>query len=364
MIGSPTRVGIIGCGNISAAYLTSGRRFDSFDVVACADLDVERARARAAEFGVPTAWSVAELLADPEIDLVLNLTIPAAHAEIAQAALRAGKHVYNEKPLALSREDGRSLLELARERGLRVGCAPDTFLGGGLQTCRQLIDQGAIGEPIAATAFMMNHGHEHWHPDPAFYYQPGGGPMFDMGPYYLTALAFLIGPVRRVTGSTRTTFAERTITSQARRGERIAVNTPTHLAGVLDFANGAVGTIITSFDVWGAGLPPIEIYGTEGSLRVPDPNNFGGVVRLLRAGEKEWRDIPLTHGYIENVRGIGVADMALALQLGRPQRASGELAYHVLDVMCAFDEASRGSHHVEIESTCERPEPLPAAGLS
>jgi predicted dehydrogenase len=302
---------------------------------------------------------VPELLTDPSIEAVLNLTIPRAHGEVAQAALEAGKSVYNEKPLALERAEGRRLLETARARGLLVGCAPDTFLGGGLQTCRKLIDDGWIGEPVAATAFMLSHGHETWHPDPDFYYQPGGGPMFDMGPYYLTALVSMLGPVRRVTGSTRVTFAERTITSQPKYGTTITVKTPTHITGVLDFASGAVATMITSFDVWPTELPPIEIYGTTGSLGVPDPNGFGGPVRLRRAGAREWSEVPLAYGYASNYRSLGLADMAYALRHGRPHRACGDLAYHVLDVMHAFDEASRTEAHVHVASTCQRPAALP-----
>jgi predicted dehydrogenase len=355
----PVKVGVIGCGHISGTYFSVMKTFSILDVAACADLDLARAHARAAEFGVPRACRVEELLADPEIQIVVNLTIPRAHGEVALAALEAGKCVYNEKPLAVSRAEGHRLVEMARQRGLLVGCAPDTFLGAGLQTCRKIIDDGQIGEPVAATAFMMSHGHETWHPDPAFYYQPGGGPMFDMGPYYLTALVSLIGPVRRVTGLTRITFPERTITSQPHYGETITVKTATHVAGLMDFANGAIGTIITTFDVWAASLPPMEIYGTQGSLSVPDPNFFGGPVRMQRLGELgAWREVPLTHAYLGN-RGIGVADMAYALRARRPPRASGEMAYHVLDVMQAFEESSREGRHIELTSTCQRPAPLP-----
>ena len=356
----PVKVGVVGCGTISARYLATAQRLPILAVAACADMIVARAEARAAEFGVPKAGTVADLLADPEIEIVLNLTIPNAHAAIGVAALEAGKSVYNEKPMAISREEGRGLLALARARGLRVGCAPDTFLGGGLQTCRALIDAGAIGTPVAATAFLLNHGPEHWHPDPDFYYQPGAGPMFDMGPYYLTALVALIGPVRRVSGSAQTGTPTRTITSQAKYGTTVHVNTPTHIAGVLDFAGGAVGTVITSFDVWAHSLPRIEIYGTEGSLSVPDPNTFAGPVRLYRADDPEWREVPLTHGYTEgNLRALGVADMAYALRSGRPHRASGDMAYHVLDVMHAFHDASESGQAVEVASTCDRPAPLP-----
>lgn len=351
-------MGVVGCGNISGIYLKNGKWLDILDIVAVADLVPERAKARAAEFNIPRACTVQELLADSEIEIVINLTIPIAHAEVALAALEAGKSVYNEKPLAIIREDGRRLLDLAASKGLLVGCAPDTFMGSGLQTCRKLIEDGAIGEPVAVSAFMLCHGHESWHPDPEFYYKVGGGPMFDMGPYYLTALVSLIGPIKRVTGSARITFPERTITSQPRNGARIKVDVPTHVAGVMDFANGAIGTLVTSFDVWGHRMPNIEIYGTEGSLGVPDPNGFGGPVLLRRPGDKEWSEIPLTHIYADNSRGLGVADLAYALRTGREHRASGQLAYHVLDVMHAFHDASRDGRHIDITSGY-RPAPLP-----
>jgi predicted dehydrogenase len=354
-----TKIGIIGCGNISGAYLKICPTFENLEVAAVADIVQERAVAQAAKFNVPKALSVEDLLADPEIRIVINLTIPAAHAEIALKALAAGKSVYNEKPLALTRDEGQEILRLAKARGLRVGCAPDTFLGGGLQTCRKLIDDGWIGTPVAATAIFMGHGPEAWHPDPDFFYQPGAGPLFDMGPYYLTALITLLGPVRRVSGSARITSPERIIGSEAKRGQIIKVNTPTHVAGVLDVAAGPVATLVTSFDVWGHNLPPIEIYGTEGSLSVPDPNTFGGPVRVRRAGAPEWSTVPLTHGYTENSRGIGVADMANASQSGRPHRASGDQAYHVLDIMHALLETGQAGHHIELTSGVERPAPLP-----
>ncbi len=354
------KVGIIGCGNISGIYLKNCTQvFDNLEVVAVADIIPERARARAEEFNIPKACSVEELLSDPEIKIVINLTVPGAHAEVCMAALKAGKSVYVEKPLAVKREDGAEILRLAEEKGLLVGCAPDTFMGGGLQTCRKLIDDGWIGETVAATAFMACHGHESWHPDPEFYYKPGGGPMFDMGPYYLTALISLIGPIRRVTSSARITFPERLITSQPKRGTRVKVEVPTHVAGVLDFENGAIGTIITSFDVWAHHLHNIEIYGSEGTLKVPDPNTFKGPVMVRRKDSGEWKEIPLTHGFAENSRGIGVADMAIALAEGRKHRANGKMAYHVLDVMWGFHDASKEGKHIDIRSTCERPEPLP-----
>ncbi len=349
--------GIVGCGNISGAYFKGCGAFHILNVVACADLDMGRAEAKAEEFEV-RACSVEDLLADPEIQIVVNLTVPRAHAEVNLAAVQAGKNAHCEKPFAVYREDGAKVLRTAQEKGVLVGGAPDTFLGGGIQTCRKLIDDGWIGQPVAATAFVAGHGHERWHPDPGFFYQVGGGPMFDMGPYYLTALVNLLGPVRRVTGSTRITFPERTVTSEPRYGEKITVETPTHLAGVLDFAGGAVGTIIASFDVWSHHLPRIEIYGSEGSLSVPDPNTFRGPVLVRRAGAEEWSEVPLTHSDAVS-RGIGVADMAYALTYDRPHRTSGELAFHVLDLMCAFDEASKSDRHIQIQSTCSRPAPLP-----
>ena len=348
----------MGCGNISPAYFKNMPNFRLLDVAACADMLPERAQARAAEFGIPRACSVDEMLADPEIEIVVNLTIPKAHHEVALAALQAGKCAYSEKPMSLTREQGQELLQAAKAKGVLLGGAPDTFFGASHQTCRKLIDDGWIGTPVAATAFMTCHGHESWHPDPAFYYEVGGGPMFDMGPYYLTALVNLLGPVQRVTGSARVTFPERTITSQPKYGTVVKVEVPTHVAGVLDFASGAVGTIITSFDVWGAHLPWIEIYGSEGSLSVPDPNGFVGPIMIRRAGSKEWQPVPDSHNYTRN-RGIGVADMAYALRSGRPNRASGELTYHVLDIMHAVHDASRTGRHVELASTCERPAALP-----
>ena len=354
----PVKVGIVGCGYISGIYLENGRMLEAIDIVAGADLVPERARGRAEEYGI-RACSNDELLSDPEIEIVLNLTTPDAHYEVAMAAIEAGKSVYNEKPLAINLEDGGRLLEKAGEAGVLVGGAPDTFMGGGIQTCRKVIDDGLIGEPVAATAFMVCHGHESWHPDPEFYYKVGGGPMFDMGPYYLTALVNLMGPIRRVSGSARITFPEREITSEPKRGAKIEVEVPTHVAGFMDCHNGAVATIITSFDVWGAHLPRIEVYGSEGTLSVPDPNTFGGPVNMLRAGSQEWTEVPLSHGYTENSRGLGVADMAMALRTGRPHRASGELTFHVLEAMHAFHEASDGDRAVELGSVCSRPGALP-----
>ena len=353
------RVGLVGCGYISGIYLENSMLFRSFDVGACADLIRERAEKRAKEYRVPRVLSPDELSGDPEIEMVLNLTTPDAHYEVAKKAIDAGKSVYNEKPLAVELEDGKRLVETAKGAGVLIGGAPDTFMGGGIQTCRKLIDDGVIGEPIASTAFMVCHGHESWHPDPGFYYRRGGGPMLDMGPYYLTALVNLVGPIKRVCGAARITFPRRVITSQPRHGAEITVEVPTHVVGITEHVNGAIGTIITSFDVWGAKLPRIEVYGTEGSLGVPDPNTFDGPVQLLRIDEKEWENIPLTYGYTVNSRGLGVADMANALRSGRPHRASGELTYHVLETMHAFHTASDEKRAVTLRSRCGKPAPLP-----
>jgi predicted dehydrogenase len=356
-------LGIIGCGFISSIYIETCKQLPIINIIACADLDVDRAKEKAEEFDIPKGCSVDELLSDPNIDLVLNLTIPLAHAVVTISALESGKHVYSEKPFAVSLEDGQRILTLSKKKGLIVGAAPDTFLGGGIQSCRKLIDEGWIGQPIAATAFMMNHGTEHWHPNPEFYYQAGGGPMFDMGPYYLTALINLIGPIHRVTGCTRVTFPERTILSNQRRGTKIKVEVPTHIAGVLEFENGAIGTMITSFDVWGHHLPYIEIYGTTGSLKVPDPDTFGGPIYLRKQGENNWTEVPLTHGFSENSRGIGLADMANSLLTNHQHRANGDLAFHVLEIMHGFHLSSTNQAHYQLKSTCVRPEPLPS-GMS
>ena len=356
----PVKVGVVGCGKICGIYFKNMCRvFDNLEVVACADLDMSRAQASAAEYPRVRAVSVDELLQDPAIDIVVNLTVPKAHYEVSMRAVEAGKSVYAEKPMTLTREEGLALLEAAKARGVLVGNAPDTFLGAGLQTCRQLMDEGVIGAPVGAVAFMLCRGHERWHPDPEFYYEVGGGPVFDMGPYYLTALVSLLGSVKRVTGATRMTFPERTITSEKKKGKIIPVEVPTHVAGVMDFESGAIGTMLMSFDVWAHALPRIELYGTEGSMNVPDPNGFGGPIQIKLAGAEVWEDVPGERAYGENTRGLGVADMACAIRSGRGHRANGELSYHVLDIMHAVHEASDRGQHVTLESRCERPLPLP-----
>ncbi|HEY0257131.1 MAG TPA: Gfo/Idh/MocA family oxidoreductase [Candidatus Methylacidiphilales bacterium] len=357
-ISSPLRVGVIGCGAISNAYFKGLSPFsDLAQITACADLDLDRAKAKAAEHGVAKAYSVRELLADPEVDAVLNLTIPAAHAEVNLAALKAGKHAYCEKPFALTYKEGLKVLQEAQKRKLRVGCAPDTVLGGGIQTCRKLINDGAIGLPVAATANMLCHGHESWHPSPEFYYQVGGGPLFDMGPYYLTSLVTMLGPVKSVSASAKATFKERLITSQPLNGKRVKVEVPTHLSGVLEFSKGVLATVTMSFDVWAHHLPLLEIYGTEGSLQCPDPNTFGGEVLLWTTKKKEWEKIPLTHSD-QTGRGLGIADLADALKKRRQHRMNGELGLHILEMMEAFPVSARSGRKIEIKSGCRQPEPL------
>ena len=355
----PVKVGLVGSGFISGIYLENSKVFKSFDIVACSDLIPERAEGRAKEYGIPRVCSTEEIMADPEIEIVLNLTTPLGHYNIAKQAIEAGKSVYNEKPLAVELTEGKELVDLAKENGVLVGGAPDTFLGGGIQTCRKLIDDGWIGNPVGVTAFMTCPGHEGWHPDPGFYYKKGGGPMFDMGPYYLTALVNLVGPIKQVMASTKVTFKERTITSEPLNGIKVKVEVPTHVTGIMDFHNKATGVIITSFDVWGAQLPHIEVYGTNGSLSVPDPNTFGGPVQVYLPEEKAWMEVPLTHGYTSNSRGIGVADMAYAIRSGRPHRANGELTYHVLEAMHAFHTASDNEKTEKMKSKVKRPAALP-----
>jgi len=355
---TPATVGIIGCGDICPNYLRHAKAFSVLEVAACADLVHERAEKIAAEHGVPKACSVAELLADPAIDIVLNLTIPKAHFDVAMQAVKAGKHVYNEKPLAIELDDARTLLDTANAKGVRVGCAPDTFLGGGIQTSLKLLDDGAIGEPVAATAFWMDCGPETWHPSPEFLFKYGAGPMLDIGPYFITALVVLMGPVRRVSGMTRAARPTRTVGSGPLKGSVIDVEVPTHVTGTLEFEGNAIATIIQTWDVQGSALPLMEIYGTRGTLSVPNPSDFGGTVRLLDGGGKAWRERPLTHQV--GGRSLGVADMAYAIRSGRPHRASGELAAHVLDIMHAFERSSDAGRTIELTTTCTRPAPLPA----
>jgi len=354
-------IGIIGCGKISQAYFDGAKTFDVLHMVACADLNEATAQAKATENGC-LALSIAELLAHPDIQLVINLTIPAAHATVSCDILNAGKHVYCEKPLTVELEDARQVLALAESKGLLVGCAPDTFFGAGIQTSREIVDSGAIGTITSGTAFMLSNGPESWHPNPGFYYLVGGGPVLDMAPYYLTALVNLIGPIKRVSAITSKALQSRVATCKERAGEVLPVEVNTHASGTLEFHSGAIVTAVFSFDVHAADHSPIQLYGTKGSVKVPDPNTFGGPVESFIASDesREWKPVELTRPYSDNTRSIGAADMARAILSGRPHRASGALAYHVLEVMHAFDKSSESGRTIEIQSQPERPAALPA----
>ncbi len=362
---TPIRVGIVGAGYISAAYLKAAKNFPDLAMMSCADALQMNAEKRGEEFGLKVQ-SVDELLQDNSVDLILNLTTPQSHVPISLQALEAGKHVYSEKPLALSREEGEELLKTARRRNVRLGCAPDTFLGGGHQTARKLIDDGAIGRPLGGTAFVLTPGPESWHPSPEFFYQTGGGPVFDMGPYYLTALINLLGPVTRVTSIAKRGFEERLYGAGPRKGGKFPVEIFTHFNALLEFEQGAVISFHASFDVQGHSHLPIEIYGTEGSLQIPDPNYFGGSVRLLEKGGR-WVDMPLTHGYSDgNYRIIGVAEMASAIQANRPHRVSDQVALHTVEVMEAIVFGGQSGKSVPVYSHCDRPRgllPLPRFGV-
>ena len=350
-------VGVIGCGVISDAYLKAAKGFPILDIRGLADMVPAAAEARAQEFGLK-AVSVDALLADPGIEIILNLTIPKAHVAVGLQALDAGKHVYSEKPLGVAFKDGQKLMKRAAKKKLRVGAAPDTFLGGAHQTCRRLIDAGKIGTPVGGTAYFMCPGHERWHPAPDFYYQAGGGPILDMAPYYLTGLVNLLGPVARVAAMGSMPKKERTITSQPRFGQKIPVQVATHAAGTLEFVCGALVQVGMSFDVPAHRHPPIEIYGIEGTLAVPDPNWFGGEIEFAPAKDK-WQKLETEFPYADaDYRSIGLADMAHAIRANRPHRASGALALHVLEVMEAFDRSAKAGRAVSIATRPERPAPL------
>ena len=355
-------IGVIGCGYISKAYMTAMKRFSTIELRAVADMRSAPAEVRGAEFGVP-AMRVDQLLKRDDVEIVVNLTVPLAHTDVSLAVLHAGKHVHSEKPLGVNMIEARKVMDLAARRNLRVGCAPDTFLGGGHQTARKLIDDGAIGTPVAGTAVFGCPGHERWHPAPGFYYLRGGGPMLDMGPYYITNLIQLLGPIASVMGTATRPRAERIVGNGPLNGSAIPVEVSTHVAGVLEFASGAVVSILMSFDTPKHKHTPIELYGTAGSLLVPDPNRFGGEVMLAKTGG-EWEAQPLTHGNTDGeFRSIGVADMAGAILADRPHRASGALALHALEAMEAFQISSDAGRRVRLETTVERPAMIPA-GLS
>lgn len=361
-------VGVIGCGNISAAYFRLAPLFRGIEMRACADINAEAAKARAAEFGL-RAETVDGLLAATDVDIIVNLTVPAAHYEVSKQILDAGKHVYSEKPFVLSVAEGLDLKKRAEKKGLRIGSAPDTFLGGAHQLARAIVDSGKLGRITSGTCHVMNHGMEHWHPNPDFFYAPGGGPILDLGPYYLANLIQLIGPVKQVAALTRIPFKERTISSKPRFGQKVPVNTPTTIHALLEFANGAAVSLNASWDVWQHGHAPMELFGDEGTIYVPDPNFFGGNVRYTQKADPvkklpKW-DHPFAvpnqqhaQGMMANYRTAGLADMAIAIGEGRPHRCSMELALHAVEVMTGVLKSGETGKFVAMKTTCERPQAL------
>lgn len=375
-------VGVVGCGAISDIYISNAIQFKGYDVVSCADITPERAREKAAQFGIKKAYSFAEMLADPEVDIILNLTIHEAHAPLSIQALTAGKHIYNEKPLAATFAEGRDIMRLAHQKGLYVGCAPDTILGGRTQTMRKWIDDGKIGFPVGAVAYMACHGHECWHANPFFIYKAlGGGPVYDMGPYYLTTLCYLLGPVKRLSGMVATPFKERLITSPHLFGQKIKVEVPTHVNALLEFSNGAIANVIVSYDIWDSHLPRMEIFGSEGTVSMCEadplagPDVFGeeieyrhqnesdwmgAPVQIPRKDSTPWQKIPMEFPYRQNSRGVGLAEMVWSIQTGRKNRASGEMALHVLEIAHGVHVSSDSGAYYTMETTFERPAALPA----
>lgn len=364
------KLGIVGCGNISDAYLRGAARSELVAVKAVTDLVPELAAKRAREYGV-AALSFEDLLADPEIAIVINLTVPLAHAETSHRAIEAGKHVYSEKPLAATFAEGRELAAAAQAKGVRIGCAPDTFFGAGHQAARYAIDEGAIGRVVGGAVCFAGPGMEGWHPNPSFFFKRGGGPVLDIGCYPITQLVNCIGPVASVVAHASRAQETRTVTSEPRRGEVIEVEVPTTVNGVLEFATGASVSFTVSWDIWKHARLPIEIYGAEGSLLNPDPNFFGGPTRIS-ARNGDWRDLDLSAhpfgaptrknnagGDVADYRMVGVFDLACAIAAGRPHRASGDLALHVLEVMEALERSSVEGRRIRIATICERPAPVP-----
>ncbi|MFN4155982.1 MAG: Gfo/Idh/MocA family protein [Paracoccaceae bacterium] len=362
-------LGIIGCGNISSAYLRLAPLFKGLEVRAVADMNMDTARARGAEFNV-AAQSVDDLLANPDVDVVINLTIPDAHYAVTRRILEAGKHAYSEKPLVLTLDEGESLRALAAANGLAVGCAPDTFLGGAHQQARAVLDEGKIGELTAGCAAVLNHGMEHWHPNPDFFFLPGAGPMLDLGPYYIANLINLLGPVRRVGALTSSAQSERTISNGPRNGETVPVKTPTNIHALLEFHNGATINLSTSWDVWHHKRNHFELYGTEGTLYVPDPNFFGGEVQIGGRDGTLTTLAPWDHpfgvpnqehpknGPQANYRTAGLADMVQALLTGRDARCSLERTLHGVEVMTACLASGESGEFVTLTTTCSRPDAL------
>jgi len=355
----PLRIGIVGVGKISDQYFKGIKNHPTIETVGCCDLDQARAQSVAEAQGIRAYETTNALFADETVDLVVNLTIPAAHTTINCAALQAGKHVYVEKPLAVDFEDGQKAVVTAEKTGRLLGCAPDTFLGSAQQTARAAVDSGLIGRPIAATAFLTCRGHETWHPAPEFYYKKGGGPMLDMGPYYLTALVNLFGPIKRIAGLGVKGFDQRTITSQPLHGKVIDVEVNTHITGVAEFHNGAVATIIMTFDTGYTGLKGLQLYGTDGTLHAGDPNKFDDDIRFWKIGAKEPEILPVQHATGMG-RGSGPADMASALAQGVESRINSPLALHVLEAMLAFEQSGESGAFVELTTTTPQPAPIPA----
>jgi predicted dehydrogenase len=360
-------IGVMGCGNISAAYMRLAPLFNGIEIRACADVNPAAAKARAEEFDL-RADTVEGMLAADDIDIVVNLTVPAAHFAVSQQILDAGKHVYSEKPFVLTLDEGQQLAAKAREKGLRIGSAPDTFMGGAHQLARHLVDTGRLGKISSGTCFVQSPGMEMWHPNPDFFFQPGGGPILDLGPYYISNLVQLLGPVARVTAMSSSAQSERTITSAPRYGEKIPVETPTTIHAILQFHSGAQVTYCASWDVWQHGHAPMELYGAEGTLHVPDPNFFGGEVRLTEKAAFTSAGVAWDHPFARaneganaNYRAAGLADMALAITQGRPHRCSAEFALHVVDVMTSILRAGETGQVLEISTSCTRPDPLSPA---
>ncbi|WP_374947052.1 Gfo/Idh/MocA family protein [Agreia sp.] len=349
-------VGIIGAGNISTQYLDNLTRFPDLVVHVVSDLDTTAAAARAAEYGIADSGSVEQALDHPDVEIIINLTTPAAHVEVATAAVRAGKHVWSEKPFSLDRESGRALLDIAAKEGIRLGCAPDTILGAGLQSAQRAISRGDIGTPLAGLTMMMYSGPDAWHPNPAFLFQHGAGPLFDMGPYYLTALIQTFGAVASVAAIGSQSRATRTVGSGDKAGQEFAVEVPTHVQALLQFEGGASSQSTFSFDSPLSRMGFVEITGTEGTLAVPDPNNFDGDLKIMAAGSDEWTTIPSTG--TSAGRGLGVLDMARSIRSGTPHRAQGKLAYHVLDTMVSITESMNSGAFVAVDSTAKAAPPL------
>jgi predicted dehydrogenase len=357
-----TNVAILGCGMISGAYAPTIAEFDHLDLVACADVDPARATEVAERHGIPEVCTIDELLAHADVEVIVNLTPASAHEAVTGAILEAGKAAYSEKPLGVDLTGAQALVDLAAQQDLRLGCAPDTFLGAGLQTAAAAIEAGAIGTPLAATAFVMGAGPQIWHPNPGIFYEQGAGPLFDMGPYYVTAIVQLLGPAVRVAAMTRDDGAKRLIHAGPRQGEQFNVDVPTHVAATIELTSGVIATLVASFDVAATRHRNIEVYGTEGTLSVPDPNSFGGPVTVRRLGDQEWAPIELRPATITQQRGIGVAEMAWAAGVGRPHRASGDLALHAVDLMASAVAAAQERRSIDLTTTCAKP-PLLAEGL-